>query len=501
MKNRILSIIAAVLVVLSLATLFLDGVSLSPEVMSQMGDVIGEYGTLLSQSGQDVNIDDLARAYGLSTADFTSAFDAEKSLDAMKQTANMFTSGGISMMEMRGLLAGAASLAKSYIALAAMTGQSAEEYKYVGTANIAYTAFIVLLFLLGAWALYGVFRQRKARGIPLTVFMLLILLADVVIVFAMNESISSSGASIEAVAVTPWAILGFVLSLASVVLCFMAAKGPKAAIQAAGNFADVSPDPRPSRTAGTTRAPAQSAAAEWICPQCGSRVSADDMFCGACGTPKPAAPVPQKKICPTCGAELAEDAAFCPQCGARVTADAQPANGAYQPQGYAQPAEAAYPPQQAYAQPANDVYQPQQAYAQPAEKTFQPAVDPWIQQSAPQAAPAGSGTVHTVLTNEPAPLNITFEIDQQTTGLHETKTLPLTTSLLVGRKSHCNLMIEDSTVSTTHLRINRAGDNVFVSDMNSTNGTKLNGASLQGEAPLNSGDTLEIGHTLLTVRF
>ena len=37
-----------------------------------------------------------------------------------------------------------------------------------------------------------------------TVFMLLSLLADVVIVFAMNESISSSGASIEAVAVTPW---------------------------------------------------------------------------------------------------------------------------------------------------------------------------------------------------------------------------------------------------------------------------------------------------------
>ena len=455
MKNRILSIIAAVLVVLSLATLFLDGVSLSPEVMSQMGDVIGEYGTLLSQSGQDVNIDDLARAYGLSTANFTSAFDAEKSLDAMKQTANMFTSGGISMMEMRGLLAGAASLAKSYIALAAMTGQSAEEYKYVGTANIAYTAFIVLLFLLGAWALYGVFRQRKARGIPLTVFMLLILLADVVIVFAMNESISSSGASIEAVAVTPWAILGFVLSLASVVLCFMAAKGPKAAIQAAGNFADVSPDPRPSRTVGTTRAPAQSAAAEWICPQCGTR----------------------------------------------VTVDAQPASGAYQPQGYSQPASGAYQPQQAYAQPANDVYQPQQAYAQPAEETFQPAVDPWIQQSAPQAAPAGSGTVRTVLTNEPAPLNITFEIDQQTTGLHETKTLPLTTSLLVGRKSHCNLMIEDSTVSTTHLCIQRDGQGLTVTDMNSTNGTKLNGASLQGEAPLNSGDTLEIGHTLLTVRF
>ena len=62
-------------------------------------------------------------------------------------------------------------------------------------------------------------------------------------------------------------------------------------------------------------------------------------------------------------------------------------------------------------------------------------------------------------------------------------------------------MIEDSTVSTTHLCIQRDGQGLTVTDMNSTNGTKLNGASLQGEAPLNSGDTLEIGHTLLTVRF
>ncbi|MBR4443662.1 MAG: hypothetical protein IKS52_10395, partial [Clostridia bacterium] len=140
MKNRILGIIAALLVVLALATLFLDGVSLSGEVMSQFNGMFGEYGDLFSQGGQDIDIDELARAFGISASEFTSAFNAQGSANALKQFVNMFASGGLSMMETRGMLAGLASIARSYESLAAMSGESVDELKYMQTISIAYTA-------------------------------------------------------------------------------------------------------------------------------------------------------------------------------------------------------------------------------------------------------------------------------------------------------------------------------------------------------------------------
>ena len=69
--------------------------------------------------------------------------------------------------------------------------------------------------------------------------------------------------------------------------------------------------------------------------------------------------------------------------------------------------------------------------------------------------------------------------------------------LLVGRGSHCGLVLEDATVSTTHAEFVRRAGVTYVKDLNSTNGTFVNGARLIGERALTSGDNVQIGSTFL----
>ena len=57
------------------------------------------------------------------------------------------------------------------------------------------------------------------------------------------------------------------------------------------------------------------------------------------------------------------------------------------------------------------------------------------------------------------------------------------------------MRIEDRYASGLHARIYMRGGRYYVEDMNSTNGTLLNDASLSGEAELVPGDMLRIGDT------
>jgi pSer/pThr/pTyr-binding forkhead associated (FHA) protein len=57
--------------------------------------------------------------------------------------------------------------------------------------------------------------------------------------------------------------------------------------------------------------------------------------------------------------------------------------------------------------------------------------------------------------------------------------------------------IEDRFASGIHARAYSRGANYYVEDLNSTNGTFLNGARLEGEAQLSDLDELRIGDTEL----
>jgi hypothetical protein len=68
--------------------------------------------------------------------------------------------------------------------------------------------------------------------------------------------------------------------------------------------------------------------------------------------------------------------------------------------------------------------------------------------------------------------------------------------LSIGRSKEADVRIDDRYASSIHARVFSREGRFFVEDMNSTNGTLLNGATLQGEAELIDGDTVQIGDTV-----
>ncbi len=73
--------------------------------------------------------------------------------------------------------------------------------------------------------------------------------------------------------------------------------------------------------------------------------------------------------------------------------------------------------------------------------------------------------------------------------------IPVKDAVIIGkRRQEVNLLIDyDRSVSGRHCRISRINDRFYVEDMNSTNGTMLNGIYIQGRKEIYSGCVLTIG--------
>jgi len=72
-------------------------------------------------------------------------------------------------------------------------------------------------------------------------------------------------------------------------------------------------------------------------------------------------------------------------------------------------------------------------------------------------------------------------------------------SLLLGRSPDCDLQIKDHFVSRKHLRISRKGSRIFIKDLNSRNGTFVNGEPINPgiEVELPEGVPVVMGMTVL----
>jgi pSer/pThr/pTyr-binding forkhead associated (FHA) protein len=81
-------------------------------------------------------------------------------------------------------------------------------------------------------------------------------------------------------------------------------------------------------------------------------------------------------------------------------------------------------------------------------------------------------------------------------GLEQGQRFDLIGGLSVGRSKEADVRIEDRYASSLHARVFSREGRFYVEDMSSTNGTLLNGATLQGEAELIDGDTVQIGDTV-----
>lgn len=65
--------------------------------------------------------------------------------------------------------------------------------------------------------------------------------------------------------------------------------------------------------------------------------------------------------------------------------------------------------------------------------------------------------------------------------------------LVIGRGGECDLVLPERQVSREHIRIYRSGDTYYIEDLDSKNGTWLNGSQLKGtSAPLRDGDEIQI---------
>jgi ribosomal protein L37E len=111
-----------------------------------------------------------------------------------------------------------------------------------------------------------------------------------------------------------------------------------------------------------------------------------------------------------------------------------------------------------------------------------------------------------VLATEQKP--ITFEIDGQRLTLSISETI--TVGRLSGIASDIAPDVDLSSfnagelgVSRQHIRLRRRGTLIYVADLDSTNGTLLNGRRLipEGERLIRSGDELRLGHLKIRVKF
>lgn len=95
---------------------------------------------------------------------------------------------------------------------------------------------------------------------------------------------------------------------------------------------------------------------------------------------------------------------------------------------------------------------------------------------------ASSGHPRFLITDRPgaAPREAAFERD----------------AAVVGRGSEAHIRIEDAGVSRRHAEVRREGDEVFLVDLGSTNGTTVNGRAIE-RVRLTPGDRISIGRTVL----
>ncbi len=85
------------------------------------------------------------------------------------------------------------------------------------------------------------------------------------------------------------------------------------------------------------------------------------------------------------------------------------------------------------------------------------------------------------------------------TNLRKGAVIPINGEITIGRKSGNFLVLDDPYASAYHARIFIKNNDCVVEDLNSTNGTLLNGNKMTGRKYLNSGDEIRIGNTSFKV--
>ena len=117
------------------------------------------------------------------------------------------------------------------------------------------------------------------------------------------------------------------------------------------------------------------------------------------------------------------------------------------------------------------------------------------QSSAPSAPaqPGAHGSVPAAPTRQPAQLQPVLDIDGQRYSLNAP-------SIVLGRSSEADILIDDTGVSRHHLEIRTGSGTAQAIDLGSTNGSYVNGQKIAGSSELADGATIMMGRTKIIFR-
>ena len=77
--------------------------------------------------------------------------------------------------------------------------------------------------------------------------------------------------------------------------------------------------------------------------------------------------------------------------------------------------------------------------------------------------------------------------------------IPIKSDLTIGRKDENSIVLSDQHVSGNHAKIIVRNDSLFIEDLNSTNGTYLNGNKISGKMKLTNKDEIKIGTAVFKI--
>ena len=96
---------------------------------------------------------------------------------------------------------------------------------------------------------------------------------------------------------------------------------------------------------------------------------------------------------------------------------------------------------------------------------------------------------------------IIFEVLNVEAGNNSRIETELNKSLIVGRADICDVSIKDGKMSRQHFSLEEKNGAIFIRDLQTTNGTGVNGVKLSGARKLNSGDVISAGSMKIRVRW
>ncbi len=215
--------------------------------------------------------------------------------------------------------------------------------------------------------------------------------------------------------------------------------------------------------------------------------------------------------CPQCGTENLDGALFCDECGASLTeVSAQPAEAAPAEAAPAEVAPAEVAPAEVAPPVVGALKCPSCGHENPPDARFCENC------GAALTAPAGAPTPAPSPVEAPPVAPPPVMVPVAALVIAETGTeLPLDFSkgeVLIGRTDPVSRVFPDvdltphggyeAGVSRKHCRIIKQGEQFFVEDLQSTNGTKLNGRFIPPNQPqpLKDGDILELGEFKVTFK-